>query len=168
MTQVRYWTIQRKIIGQAFLNLRERQMAQQIGMAAQQAVEAISRGQSQRVSTSSTDHRRKFLETFQRWEILFKRKDGRSVEAEKWLIAEYYDSLKFLSEEGLDVLTKRLKEECTFFPTVKECLDMTKAGQYDFGHPFYDKPARLFRPADPVRAIGTDERHRIEDRSGDR
>lgn len=93
-----------------------------------------SAGQSTKDSNfSEADHKRKFLETFRRWEILFKRKDGGNIETEKWLIAEYYDSLKHLSPAGLDQLTSILKAECIFFPTIKECLDRTKPqGPYDF------------------------------------
>lgn len=91
-------------------------------------------------------HKRKFLETFRRWEILFKRKDTGDLQSEKWLIAEYYDSLKHLSEAGFDALTRQLKETCTFFPTIRECLELTKPkDRYDWGHPFLNKPA-LFVP----------------------
>lgn len=97
---------------------------------------AASPEQSTKASNGSDDaHKRHFLQTFRRWEILFKRKDG-NVDADKWLIAEYYDSLGHLSEAGLDALTKILKETCTFFPTIKECLDATRCDQYDWGHPF--------------------------------
>lgn len=103
------------------------------------------------------DRKRKFLETFRRWEILFKRKDGGDVQAEKWLIAEYYDSLKHLSDEGLDALTKRLKETCIFFPTIKECLEATRPnGPYDWAHPFLNKP-QLFLPREPHKALGHPE-----------
>jgi len=117
---------------------------------------------------SSADHKRKFLETFQRWDILFKRKDGRSIEAEKWLIAEYYDSLKHLSPEGLDVLTKMLKENCTFFPTIKECLDLIKpADQYDWGHPFLKRPPHLFQPNSARAELQAERRLEIEDQTGE-
>jgi hypothetical protein len=75
---------------------------------------------------SEAAHKRAFLETFRRWEIIFKRKDGGNVEAEKWLIAEYYDSLKHLSVEGFAELTRILRDECTFFPSIKECLERTR------------------------------------------
>ena len=59
------------------------------------------------------------------------------MQAERWLIAEYYDSLGYLSVEGMDTLTKLLKENCTFFPTIRECLDvMRPKDHYDWGHPF--------------------------------
>ena len=86
-------------------------------------------------TSSEADHKRHFLETFRRWSILFKRKDG-DVQSDKWLVAEYYDSLRHLSEQGMDALTGRLKETCIFFPSIKECLDLTRAGQYDYGNPF--------------------------------
>lgn len=95
--------------------------------------------------------------------MLFKRKDG-DVEADKWLIAEYYKSLSHLSADGLDKLTELLKQTHTFFPTVRECLDATRCGKYDWGHPFVSQhlegPNRLMRalpPAAPVRQIGYDE-----------
>lgn len=119
----------------------------QIGVAALQE-------QSTKASTSSDlDHRRKFLETFRRWEILFKRKDGASVEAEKWLIAEYYDSLKHLSPDGFDALTRILKEECVFFPTIKECLDRTRPkDRYDFSSNCLRGP-QYFMPREPFKAL---------------
>ena len=89
------------------------------------------------------EHKRAFLATFQRWERIFKRKDG-EPNAAKWLIAEYYDSLGHLSEIGLETLTKLLKAKCTFFPTIKECLDSMTCGRYDYGHPFLGQPAQLF------------------------
>ncbi len=77
--------------------------------------------------------------------------------AAKWLIAEYYDSLKHLSEAGFDALTRRLKETCIFFPTIRECLDATTpSGPYDWGHPFLKKP-NLFRVKAP------DQPRQIED-----
>ena len=85
------------------------------------------------------DHKRAFLQTFRRWESLFKRKDG-DVQSDKWMVAEYYDSLKFLSEGGFDSLTKLLKENCIFFPTIKECLDFTRPDRYDYSNPFRAGP----------------------------
>lgn len=115
---------------------------------------AASPEQSTKDSTGSAVHKRKFLETFRRWEILFKRKDGGDIQAEKWLIAEYYDSLKHLSVDGFDMLTKRLKETCVFFPTIKECMEATRPnGPYDWSHPFLNKPA-LFLPREPRMALG--------------
>jgi hypothetical protein len=105
------------------------------GTAAAQAV-AASQSQSTRDSASLA-HRRKFLETFRRWELLFKRKDNGDVEAEKWLISEYYDSLRHLTAEGFDTLTRMLKERCTFFPTIRECIELTRCAPTDYGHPFY-------------------------------
>lgn len=74
---------------------------------------------------------------FRRWEALFKRSDRGDVQAEKWLIADYYKSLGFLSQEGLEALTDELKARCTFFPTIRECLEITSPGKYDYGNPFY-------------------------------
>lgn len=79
--------------------------------------------------------------------MLFKRKDA-DVESDKWLIAEYYKSLGHLSEAGLDKLTEILKETNVFFPTIKECLDATRCGQYDWGHPF--RSPRMLRSAPPA------------------
>lgn len=91
------------------------------------------------------------METFQRWTVLFKRAD-RDVESDKWLIAEYYDSLGHLSPEGLTMLTKRLKEKHTFFPTIAECLSViTPAGRYDWGHPFLNAPKMFQAPASAPR-----------------
>lgn len=93
--------------------------------------------QSTKGLTGSTDHKRAFLETFRRWEALFKRKDSGDAQADKWLIAEYYDSLGHLSPDGLQALTRLLKENCTFFPTIRECLDMMRPkDRCDWGHPF--------------------------------
>lgn len=91
------------------------------------------------------EHKRAFLRTFRRWEALFKRKDS-SVESDKWLIAEYYKSLGHLSEEGFDRLTECLKETCVFFPTIKECLDLTRPGKWDYAHPFYAIAQRTSAP----------------------
>lgn len=78
-----------------------------------------------------------FLQVFRRWEALFKRADRGDVQAEKWLIADYFKSLGHLSAEGLEALTDELKRRCVFFPTIKECLEITHPGRYDFGNPFY-------------------------------
>lgn len=69
--------------------------------------------------------------------MLFKRADKGSVEAEKWLIAEYYRALGHLNDAGLRALTDRLVETCTFFPSIRECLDITRPKQGDFANPFY-------------------------------
>ena len=109
----------------------------------QSALAAIGKIADQASPSQSTrdsiglDHKRKFLETFRRWEILFKRKDGGDIQAEKWLIAEYYDSLRHLTADGFDALTAHLKENCTFFPTIRECLEFTNCGPYDYSHRFY-------------------------------
>lgn len=136
--------------------------AKQFGMLAATVAAALPE-QSTKDSNGSTAHKRAFLETFRRWEILFKRKDGANVEAEKWLIAEYYDSLKHLSPEGFKALTDILKQECTFFPTIRECLDRTKPkDRWDYTTnclrdqrhflPKADKPLAL---SAPVKAIGS-------------
>jgi hypothetical protein len=105
-------------------------------------------------STGSADHKRAFLETFRRWEALFKRKDSGDTQAEKWLIAEYYDSLGHLSPDGFNTLTRLLKENCTFFPSIKECLDLMRPkDRYDWGHPFLS----THYPPEPLRLVGPSE-----------
>lgn len=106
-------------------------------------------------NSSELVHKRAFLEVFRRWEALFKRKDSGDLQAEKWLIAEYYDSLGHLSADGLQTLTRLLKENCTFFPSIKECLDlMCPKDRYDWGHPFHNSNPRLFHAQPSRRAIG--------------
>jgi hypothetical protein len=109
-----------------------------LGQAVQSVITAAA---SPRPSTPELKaliaHKRAFLETFRRWERLFKRKDSGDVESEMWLVAEYFDSLGHLSADGLAVLTRQLKETCTFFPSVRECLALIKCGPADYGHPFY-------------------------------
>ena len=97
-------------------------------------------------------HKRRFLETFRRWETMFKRRDDGDVVAAKWLIAEYYKSLGHLSPEGFDALTDCLKEQCTFFPTIRECLDITRPPKYSYTSPFYGAPA-MFLPAKQLQMI---------------
>lgn len=98
-----------------------------------------------------TEHRKYFLQVFRRWEALFKRSDRGDVQAEKWLIAEYYDSLKHLSPIGMEALTRQLKQRCTFFPTVKECLEAIRpGGQYDWGHPFLGHKRELYGQSSPL------------------
>lgn len=134
------------------------QTAKPIGQLMDKALTAAapSQGQSTRGSTSSpeTERRKHFLTVFRRWEALFKRSDRGDVQAEKWLIAEYYDSLKHLSPAGLEALTKQLKERCTFFPTIKECLEVTRCGKYEWGNPFHNPKPALFVSAAPVSQIG--------------
>ena len=114
-------------------------MATDIGQLATTAVAALQE-QSTRESISSADEiaqKRHFLQTFRRWEALFKRADRGDVQAEKWLIADYYKSLCHLSPAGLEVLTDELKERCTFFPTIRECLEVTRPKQFDYANRFY-------------------------------
>ena len=136
--------------------------AKQIGQVATRALTAVAASQEQLTKglTGSMGHKRAFLETFRRWEVLFKRKDAGDMQAEKWLIAEYYDSLGYLSADGFDVLTRLLKENCTFFPTIRECLDLMRPkDHYDWGHPFLDahkgrtSPLIASKPSPRVLAI---------------
>ena len=114
-------------------------MVQQIGQAALTAVAALQE-QSTKDSTSlaeENERKRHFLQTFRRWEALFKRTDRGDVQAEKWLIADYFKSLGHLSEEGLEALTDELKARCVFFPTIKECLEILNPKRFDYANPFY-------------------------------
>lgn len=126
---------------------------------------AASHEQSTKASRFlENEHKRLFLQTFKRWEVLFKRKDTGSAEDAKWLIAEYYKSLSHLTPEGFDKLTDILKETCVFFPTIRECLDaVTCKDRYDWGHPFRGNPPALVyrapapsRLPPPARQIGYD------------
>jgi hypothetical protein len=114
-------------------------MAVQIGQAVSTAV-AASQEQLTKDSTFLAEEiarKKHFLQIFRRWEMLFKRADKGDVQAEKWLIADYFKSLGHLSPDGLELLTDELKKVCTFFPSVKECLEITNPKQYDYGSPFY-------------------------------
>lgn len=114
-------------------------MVKQLGEILPTAVAALQE-QSMKDSTSLAKeiaHKRHFLTVFRRWEALFKRADRGDPEADKWFIAEYYKSLGHLSEYGLERLTDELKARCTFFPTIKECLDIIKPARFDYGNPFY-------------------------------
>lgn len=102
-----------------------------------------------------TARKKHFLQTFRRWEALFKRADRGDVQAEKWLIADYYKSLSHLSEVGLEALTDELKKRCTFFPTIRECLEITNPGKHDYGNPFYKM--RHLNAGDP-KMIATPEK----------
>lgn len=88
------------------------------------------------------------MQTFRRWAALFKRSDSGSVEADKWLIAEYYKSLGHLTPQGLETLTEELKARCTFFPTIRECLEIINPPKYSYASPFYQRPG-LFHAASP-------------------
>lgn len=94
-----------------------------------------SQGPSTKDSPTSNERKRQFLKTFQRWERLFRRKDG-DPESDRWLIAEYYRSLAHLTPAGLDRLTEVLKGKCTFFPSIAECLAETRCSRWDWDHPF--------------------------------
>jgi hypothetical protein len=100
------------------------------------------------------EHRRHFIDTFTRWEALFKRRDGDEA-AEQWLVAEYFDSLRHLSASEMDALTAALKRSCTFFPSIKECLDHAPR-RYDLtspdaiGSPAWHEAARIERAADKL------------------
>lgn len=111
-------------------------MADQFGQLAQQITAAAAFGPSMKPCNSS-DHKRAFATHYRRWAMMFRGKDTGDAESERWLMAEYYQSLGHLSAEGFEALTQLLKENCTFFPTIRECLDLMKPkDRYDWGHPF--------------------------------
>lgn len=111
-------------------------MADQFGQLAQQITAAAASAQSTKPSNTSA-HKRAFVMHYRRWATMFRGKDTGDAESERWLMAEYYQSLSHLSEEGFEALTRLLKENCTFFPTIRECLDiMRPKDRYDWGHPF--------------------------------
>lgn len=101
-------------------------------------------------STScEAEHKRAFLRTFRRWAILFKGKDM-AVEDEKWLIAEYYRALSFLTEGGFSALTEELAAKHTFFPSIAECLAIANPGRNNYKARFGGDPKympSLFRAA---------------------
>lgn len=83
------------------------------------------------------ERKKHFLQVFRRWEALFKRADRGDIQAEKWLIADYFKSLGHLSPEGLEALTDELKAKCIFFPTIKECLEIMNPKRFDYASKFY-------------------------------
>ena len=117
------------------------------------------------------ERKRHFLTVMLRWQAIFKRADSGSIENDKWLLAEYYKSLGHLTERGLDTLTEELKTRCTFFPSIKECLETINPPRYSYSNPFYGgsdgrKPALLFeRPAQQQisRATALQIVHRSDD-----
>lgn len=140
-------------------------MAGQIGQLAAQITAAAGQKQSTK-PCNSLDHKRAFLREYRRWAMLFRGKDTGDTESEKWLIAEYYESLNHLSEEGFSVLTRLLKENCTFFPTIRECLDLMKPkDRYDWGHPFLavhnGSPTPLLRHSPSPRVIAMQNRAQL-------
>ena len=83
------------------------------------------------------ERKKHFLQVFRRWEALFKRADRGDIQAEKWLIADYFKSLGHLSPEGLEALTDELKAKCIFFPTIRECLEIMNPKRFDYASQFY-------------------------------
>lgn len=83
------------------------------------------------------ERKKHFLQVFRRWEALFKRADRGDIQAEKWLIADYFKSLGHLSPEGLEALTDELKAKCIFFPTIRECLEIMNPSRFDYASKFY-------------------------------
>ena len=134
--------------------------AKPVGQVLGRIVEAASPERSTKGLNSSADldRRRYFLTMFRRWEALFKRADRGDVEAEKWMIAEYYKSLGHLSRDGLEALTEQLKRRCTFFPSIRECLEIVNVPQLsgDWSNPFINRPDRLYHQRETT-AIGHDK-----------
>lgn len=130
-------------------------MAQQIGQAAQTALATVATNCSQSTKPSTSweaEHKRAFLRTFRRWAILFKGKDM-AVEDEKWLIAEYYRALSFLTEAGFAALTEELVKKNTFFPTIAECMAIANPAKRDYSTVFAchrDQVTTFLRSAPPA------------------
>lgn len=120
-----------------------------IAQAADSALSAVAACLTPSTQESQTSdenaHKRAFLETFRRWAILFKRADSGDITADMWLVAEYYKSLRHLNADGFEHLTEELKRRCTFFPSVKECLEVINPSKYSYESPFC-LPRNLFRP----------------------
>ena len=114
-------------------------MAQQLAQVLPTAVAALQEQSTKDSDSLAEEIQRKkhFLQVFRRWEALFKRADRGDVEAEKWLIADYFKSLGHLSPEGMEALTDELKARCTFFPTIKECLEIMNPARFDYSNKFY-------------------------------
>lgn len=115
--------------------------SKQFGEIAKRALTSghLSPEQSTKASeTLAAENARKrvFLKTFRRWEMLFRRRDG-DIDSDRWLIAEYYRALGHLPEYWLDKLTDALIRQCTFFPSIAECLKLMECGRYDYGHDFH-------------------------------
>lgn len=135
------------------------------GTAANRALSAAAASHKHSTSQNKTysdegERKRAFVQTFRRWEVLFKRADRGNVEADMWLIAEYFDSLGHLSPAQFDALTRELKARCTFFPTIRECLEIINPPPHSYSSPFYkplseyssDRMASL--PRSTQRALG--------------
>lgn len=90
------------------------------------------------------------MQVMRRWQAIFKRADTGDIETDKLMLAEYYKSLGHLGPHGWDLLTEELKTRCTFFPTIKECLEVINPARYDYASPFY-------RTRRDVDAIGSPE-----------
>lgn len=142
------------------------------GQAAATGLAAIEQGSKHHTRQSNISsenyHKRAFFRHYRLWAVIFKSKDG-DINEERWLVAEYYKSLSHLSEEGFERLTERLKATCTFFPTIRECLDLIKpASQYDWGHPFLNAPQMFRSKSDQVQQIAAQPKAvMIEDHSHD-
>ena len=114
-------------------------MAKTIGQVAPTAVAALQEQLTKDSTSLAEENERKwnFLMVFRRWEALFKRADRGDIQAEKWLIADYFKSLGHLSPEGLEALTDELKAKCIFFPTIRECLEIMNPKRFDYASKFY-------------------------------
>ena len=138
-------------------------MAQTFGQAAQTALhQATANSQSQKGGhCSDSDNMTAFFDAYDTWTVLFAHRASGSVEDEKLRAVHYYESLKHLSPAGFAKLTEVLREHCTFFPSIAECLKHTRpADRYDYGHPFHGaERSGLFIASQPdVRRLASDER----------
>lgn len=115
------------------------------------SLERSTTGSNTSTGSREIEHKRAFLETFRRWERLFKRKDGDS-ESDKWLIAEYYKALGHLTVEQFGLLTEQLIRKCVFLPTISECLGVINPPPYSYGHPF-NQLAEQRRGADAIGSL---------------
>jgi len=95
---------------------------------------------------SEGERKRHFLTIMKRWGSVFKRADSADIEKEMWLIAEYFKALGHLSPAGLEALTEQLLRKCTFFPSIRECLEIVNVPQLSgqWGNPFINRPAALY------------------------
>jgi len=109
--------------------------------------------QSTKASRASEGERKRhFLTVMKRWAAVFKRADSGDIEKEMWLIAEYFKAIGHLSPAGLEALTEQLLRKCTFFPTIRECIEIIEVPQLSgqWGNPFINRNPALYvdqRPA---------------------
>ncbi len=131
--------------------------------AAAPSPESSTRGSN---TSSEAALKRHFLQVFRRWEAVFKRADRGDEVAEKWLVAQYFKALGHLSPAGLEALSEQLMRKNTFFPTIRECLEIINVPQLSgqWGNPFINRPAALYQDQHAAlaapRAVGLVGDHR--------